>query len=592
VYQAALTSSVELDPAQPPTQLDVAGKLEVLVQEAGPSRVELALDLSGSKVTLRSATEQTDSDKLAGELGSPIFATLSGGKLSDLQVPPAAATVTVAVLRTLLNALEFVPAEHAASLWQAAGFDATGAFIAEYKLGSVPDHAVRKKLRYTTAPSLLVAADANFPLGGVKFTPAVTASDTEFIFHDSDIAAVSSSEELHTKLNVASEVVSKTTLTLTLESKVVAAAPSEWIVARSSARHLAPAESYVNAADRVNLDGARVTGVKFEQLLSDLESAALARQKLGLPALAKDGEPDPQLASADAYQAIAQRESHAFGLLNALFREQPATVSRALAAIRHRSPAATGLLDALSSSNSPGSQAALVQLMLDPSVDKKLRVSAATSLIRVQTASPETVAALSQLTKDSVLAQHALYGLGSFERRLREAGEATRARSVGDRLIKELAEAKGPSDQATVLRAIANSGDVLALPAVRPYLSSDQDSLRLAAVQALRLMDCPEAATLVAERLTKDSASIVRDAALDAARVRAGVGTSRVPPALLAAVDAQARTASDSHSRLQAVRLLTAWLQREPELRQTLGSVVNNDQEQNIRETAQRALGS
>jgi hypothetical protein len=221
--------------------------------------------------------------------------------------------------------------------------------------------------------------------------------------------------------------------------------------------------------------------------LSDLESAALARQKLGLPALAKDGEPDQPLASADAYQAIAQRESHAFGLLNALIREQPAVVAQTVAAIRHHSPASISLLDALSSSN---------------------------------------------------------------------------------------------------------SGDILALPSVRPFLSSDQDSLRLAAVLALRLMDSPEAASLVAERLNKDSASIVRDAALDAARVRAGVGASRVPPVLLAAVDAQARTSSDSHSRLQAVRLLTAWLPREPELRQTLGSVVKNDQEQNIRETGQRALGS
>jgi len=136
----------------------------------------------------------------------------------------------------------------------------------------------------------------------------------------------------------------------------------------------------------------------------------------------------------------------------------------------------------------------------------------------------------------------------------------------------------------TVLRGIANSAFVGAIDAVRPYLVDPDPSVRLAAVQALRRMDSPDAQTLIAERLERDETSKVRVAALEAASFGAG------SPTLRDAVARTATSAGDAHSRLEAVRLLRQWLPRYPGLRATLERAAKDDTEPKVREAAQAAL--
>jgi len=113
----------------------------------------------------------------------------------------------------------------------------------------------------------------------------------------------------------------------------------------------------------------------------------------------------------------------------------------------------------------------------------------------------ESVDALKRHAESGILQVHAPYGLGTFSRRLREAGEAARAAEIAHLLMQLLAKASTPSIQVHVLRGIANSGHPDALVAAKPLLSAPSTKVRAAAVDAIRLMPGDEVEQLIAAQL-------------------------------------------------------------------------------------------
>ena len=177
-----------------------------------------------------------------------------------------------------------------------------------------------------------------------------------------------------------------------------------------------------------------------------------------------------------------------------------------------------------------------------------------------------------------------MFGLCTAARRLREAGDAARSREISERLVALLRAAKQTDDQIRCLRGIANSAYSAALPAVRPFVSAPDASLRVAAIEATRLMDDPAVDAFISGPMGKDADAGVRRAAVQ-------VAARRAPSApLAAALSEVALHEADSATRQHAVELLGRWLAQDAKLRGVLEKVVASDGRPEIREAAKQAL--
>jgi hypothetical protein len=269
----------------------------------------------------------------------------------------------------------------------------------------------------------------------------------------------------------------------------------------------------------------------------------------------------------------------------ALLRSRPKEIPRASAAIRKKSPAARPLVDALSSAGTTAAQHALVELMNDSALDIAQRRAAAFGLGRATSASPEAVLALSRRLDDPVLRVYSLYGLGTISRRLREAGATERSDQIGTLLIAALGRAETPAQKVEALRGIANSGHSQALGAVRPFFASEHGKVRVAAIDAVRLMKGQEIDGILIAALA-DGAPDVQMAAVEAIAVREP--NEALSQALAAAPEKIAKAAT----RLKVVRVMERFLPQRPELRNALEKLAASDASKEVQNAARAALAS
>jgi hypothetical protein len=273
-----------------------------------------------------------------------------------------------------------------------------------------------------------------------------------------------------------------------------------------------------------------------------------------------------------------------FLALSALLRQKPSTVNEIVRAIRAKSPASFALADALGNASSPDAQKALVVLIDEKGLEPKLHGRLINALTRTPMPTAASVTALKSLLKKDSFNRRAIYGLGTYAFRLRDAGEAKRAAEIGEFLLERLSLAKVPVQQVTVLRGIANSGYTAALPKVVPYLGSREERVRVAAVRALQSMKDPEVDGILATRMKTDVSNDVRVSAIVAAQ-------QREPSAVLSnGLSTAATDASDATVRFRAVELMTRWLSKRPDLRATLERVARQDGEVRVRDLAKAAL--
>jgi HEAT repeat protein len=270
--------------------------------------------------------------------------------------------------------------------------------------------------------------------------------------------------------------------------------------------------------------------------------------------------------------------------LAAIFRKYPQTIDQALARIRAKSPASTALIDALGSASSAQSQAALAELLRSDQLNPDLRQQVLLSLSRTPRPDQTSVDALKMTLANEPFDEQALYGLGTYSRRLRDRGDAQGASEIGEFLLSRFPLVQGPSQLLTLLGAIANSGYAPALPKLSPFLSHERERVRAAAVHALQSIDDPEADNILATQLESDASSEVRVSAIEAAKVRE-------PTDVLAHALTDAAThASDAQVRYRAVETIAVWMRKRMELRSTLEQVAQKDPEERVRNQARAAL--
>jgi hypothetical protein len=360
----------------------------------------------------------------------------------------------------------------------------------------------------------------------------------------------------------------------------------DWSAKLASTQRVAADQPLGVAAPVEELDAARIGSLDFDHIVAGLERSAedKSARKSAHELARKTGDDSVSEAEEAELNVQLQEDSRLFLALGALFRQDKATIARAVALIHAKSPAAPALMDALSSAGSDPAQEALARLTETADLGPELQSRAAVALSRTPTPSQTSVRALKALLRADPFDIRALYGLGTFARRLRDAGKSAESDALGEFLVRKLKPAKNPTDLLTVLRAIANSGYARALPEVVPYLSDDRDEVRSAAVRALQSMRDPQVDGLLASRLHDDASNVVQLSALDAVQLRE-------PSVVLTdAVITMGTQAADTHVRFRAVEVMIRWLPQRPTLRATLELVAKNDAEPRIRDRAQAAL--
>jgi hypothetical protein len=583
-FQATVDSKTEMGKGNVLIDFHMTGKMDLYARKLEGGGVRLGARLQDVRVEGTSSGGDTNLTGLSRELEQPWFATLRDGRLEALHIKRGSAAAAVGIERTLSAALQFASPDGSAKGgdWIGVEHDATGRYQASYRALPEPGHFSKRKLRYDT---LLFGVSGVRP--GVRLgtpaageVPAITASSGEVeIAADGVLRSARVDDEVTGQLAAGAPIASKSSLALTRLTMDRTAAPPELAGPGGDFLALQAADPYAPPAPRLENDAAKMAGWTFEKAVAEIEQLEATRP--AIPAAPAGGAPEAQSAE---QSARAQRMGNAFMALSAMFRKDPATIRRANTIIRKDGVVASALVDAVSSAGTPFGQATLLELATDAKLPLRLREAAAGSLIRSDRPSPETVAGLGTRFDDPVIGVHAIYGLGTFARKLRNAGQAQLANEISQLLVQRLAAVREQPDKVRAMRGIANSAWVGALPAVRPYLDNRDPYLRAGAVEALRLMDAPEIDGLIAARMA-DKELVPRNAALSAA-------TPRPPsPVLIAAVAELASKASDTQGRMQAVRLLVRWLPaRGAAVRPTLEQIAASDKEPKVREEARRAV--
>lgn len=165
-------------------------------------------------------------------------------------------------------------------------------------------------------------------------------------------------------------------------------------------------------------------------------------------------------------------------------------------------------------------QTAQVDAALSPSFSRRARMNALAHL-DFENPEPSVVERALQFRRSTVtttdrsereLGSMALLTVGG----LGDASHANQAMNdtIAQKLVGYLSAAKTPADTATALQAIGNTGNSVALDAVKPYLNSSDESIRVNALEALRRMDSPQATGVAIESFEQNTDVETRTAAL------------------------------------------------------------------------------
>jgi hypothetical protein len=565
-YRFTLTTALSLDD-KPAFDFDLTGSLRVMAVSASGSHASLYLTVDGANAVSRLPGSQEDLDKVARQIESTgCFVDFDGGQVRTLHLPAGMAAMPANIYRELGAELQFAPGN---ARYTAREFDTTGQYEAEYAPLAEARHFSKKKLRYL---ALLGPQVANLlmPSAPSQVAPQVVSSEG-----DVTLSLAGRPTSVHSKNQVlvsGAQVPVRSTTLVSLESgaeQPIATPAPDFPAMLAKTSTLGADEPYGGQAAIDALDDARIHGETFATLYAHIDAA-------------------PKGAEQSAPRATDQRtlaeNAHVFIALAALFRRQPETIALALAKIQKNAAGAAELLDALGSASSPAAQQALLDLSKNQALDAKLQARVLRSLARTQRPTEASVAAFEALLVNNPFDQVALYGLGTYSRRLRDAGDLPRANAIAERLVQRLRSATEEADLIVVIEALANAGAAPSFEPLQGYLSNPSEPVRVAAVRALQSIKDPQVDQALAAALESDASSAVRISAMNAAQVRAPSDP------LAAALTAAAVDASDPHVRFRAVELMGQWLPRWPAFRGTLEKIASKDVEDKVRDRAKAAL--
>ncbi len=428
--------------------------------------------------------------------------------------------------------------------WQASESDASGNYLAEYKLSG--DTLFKQKSGY---PSLTAKHLKSYD---------VRQSDEQFRFDNPPALRAVALKEGLTAIAVDGPFA---TFDSNTELELEATTPLHPSVNATFAGLVAQAKALKTngSQDPAAYDRARAGGL----------SVAEAYARLGEIKADDKGRRD--------------RAERAFVALTALLRQDPKNLALLASKLAKDGPLTEPLLAALRDASTPESQALLAKMAApDSPLSAENRLEAARSLSRVPTPTAQTVEALKSLRSDATVGVQATYGLGSALHRLENQDPAL-AESTRDALSTQLDQAQTPAQQAAVLTALGNAGSGAMLEKIRGYISNPSSAVRSAAAQALRRIPGAEPDGMLAA-LSRDPVADVRWNAVDA------ISERELSPVLAAALSERALGETEFAIRSRAINALSAWLPQDASIAGTLRLVAERDPSQDLRTVATNAL--
>lgn len=589
VYTFSLSSGAELS-GHKTMEFTLTSRALLDVRNVpGEPGTELAALLAEARIVAKDPDNQPQFDALALELARPFAFKLRDGVLAETRLPADTTAFAASIRRTLAALLQFAPQPNTASgdVWTAKETDPTGTYEAEYRRRD--DGTVSKrKLRYDTRP-LGQTRVGNF----ASMMPQVAKSTETLVLAEEPpksgqargfrLVRVELAEKVVNPLTAGASISSETSAQLALVQHSRPEPPFAWDKALAGSRVFRPDEKVGPQTPTSSYDDLRIGDYTFASALKELEAQGRDPKANDLfdKVRGQSGKPD----ELNARETRLKAQARVFTAMVGILRSQPEHVPDAVARIHARSTAARALIDALSSAGTPPAQRALVQMMEDEHATQPVRRTAAFALTRTPAASEETIAALSRQVDNDLLRVYALYGLGTLSRHLAEAGELARSEAITEILVAALKKADTASRRVDALRGIANSGAASAFPSVQPFLQAEDLKVRVAAIDAIRLMHRPDVDPILATALDT-GANEVRIAAVEAASVRE-------PSTILArSLESLAATTDRPQLRLKLVRVMGGWLRARPELKAPLQKFAQGDASEEVRLAAQNALGS
>lgn len=574
-YKMKLATKVDFSGAGSNFDFDIVGTLEVVPATIAAGSGTFQARIPDARIVSRIAGSQDELDKLAAEIRSPgaVF-ELTGGRAAALYVPTGTSQMAASTYRHVASALQFARSRDGSTRYVAEEHDTTGTYLAEYSAGTQENAWQKRKARYVA----ILGAGALPPEVQKRVIPEIVASRGEVrLSADGRPLSVRLSDELTLK-GAQVPLASNAHIELDALEERASVAPVDVAALVAKGTRYRADEPILDPHASEALDIAKTAGLDFDKIAVLLERAATEKKK------AHPIDPTAPSAQVSKTEQEVQGEAHLFHAMAAIFRNEKGATAKAVARVQAGSPAVDTFVDALGDASTPEAHRALAKILSTATVDGDVVSRVILSLARTPRPTVEASDALKAVLKQRPFAAGALYGLGTHARLYRDQGKPKEAAELGEFLAARFKRDNGPMTNTILLRAIANSGYIGALPRVLPFLKDKDEEIRGTAVRALQSMRGQRVDDMIAARLKDDDSAEVRMAAIEAAKVR-----EPTEPVVAALIDAGTHGASP-HVRYRAVELMGDWLKKRPELRATLDLVAKNDEEEKIRDKAKAAL--
>lgn len=460
------------------------------------------------------------------------------------------------LLRAVVASIQVVTPPEQLETWPSQEVDTTGQFEASYQRLAGAREFEKKKLRYR----MMTTPEGLRPLGrGAHIT--VSGGASLVLDEDLWVESLTGQDQVEVKPG----------------QDLPAAVGESKVSLRLRGKHRVPLLAGAYSANRARLYASELATQTVApqdpkaELRRILAGGTLTSLTSELRALArKDGEQSgPETA------ALMHR-------LQALFQLEPGAAAQVPGLIRQERSrnVYSSLIGSLSAASTPEAIHALAQVTSDKALPTPVRVDAIAGLGTATTPNGEGVDELRRLSQDADedIRGTATLALGNSARGLIKNGD-----TAGDAVLRELEQLlrseSDPVRQAVLLKALANTADERALPAIEASLRSEVWVVREAAVGALRLIPNPAADRLLVERMLGDAAPQVRRGAVFASSFR------NLQP-LMPAMEQALRSDQEPSVRSDIVRLLGERRHREPRALELLAWVSQNDPNAELRQAA------
>ncbi len=556
-FAFSLGSSTSLGAIPTSGEVVVVGKVSVFVEPSSEGRQTLRLTLSA--VTLESPKEAAPAAvaELVSELEQPFAVELERGILARYLEPEQSSLLAFGLRRQLAVVLQRAePPSGRGSAWDGEEWDATGRAAVHY--AAEPGRAGRYGWRKSSYVQVLANQAAHAALQKQSWKPEVAESRGFVQMDDTGLLELERAEVLRAELTRGQYLTSRYRVRLErLVGADVGAPPAPGaLVAREP--NVSPPTMKTDS-----LDVLRALGRSWDDVIASLPS---------------DDEGQAGTASAQADFRARQASFHA---LVGLFRTDSANIGRARALIAKQDERSATLLRALAAAGTAPSVEALTALALEKDSPKAAQKRAAAALLRVEVPPPEALPALEAFLRVDALFEHGVLGLGTFSRRWRQAGQVELANRASDRVAAELRGTTDSQKRELCLLALANAGDARLFEQVVPLLESQDERVRHAAIQSVRLMDDARVEPLLVGLLPKATLPAESVVVLSALAQRTLVGDTTVSAVLL-----ETKPERDPAVRRQATIALANWRTQYPHLAEALANLASTDADARVRESA------